>query len=100
MKLYGHEWSDGKNAHIINQDGTTIFHRRCLRCGRDFGQGFDGHYQWQAAYLGLSRIEPLPPAVTEKWMSEECPGDILESDADDRASRSRIQRIASKNVTE
>ena len=60
---------------------------RCLRCGRDFAQGFDGVYSWEAVYIGLLRIERLAKSVTERWLSEPCPGSPRPEDDELRAMR-------------
>ena len=72
--------------HIIKQDGRTVSHRRCLRCGRDFAQGLDGA-GWQAVYVGVLRVELLAESVNRRWLTEECPMQLLPADNDDRAMR-------------
>ena len=84
--LHTHVWSDGTKPHQIKQDGQTIFHHRCLRCGRDFAQGF-GVPDWQGAYVGAVRIELLTEKVSDRWRREECPGRLLPDDDEFRAMR-------------
>jgi hypothetical protein len=72
--------------HTIRQDGRSVSHRRCIRCGRDFALGLDGA-SWQAAYVGVLRIELLSESVNHRWLSEECPKKLLDSDNEDRAMR-------------
>jgi len=36
--------------------------------------------RWQAATVGILRIEPLADSVTERWVTEECPGRLLPDD--------------------
>jgi len=72
--------------HSIKQDGKSILHRRCLRCGRDFAQGLNGA-GWQAAYVGVLRVELLAESVNRRWLTEECPMRFLLTDQDDRAMR-------------
>ena len=69
----------------ITQDGQIILHNRCALCGRDFAQGLDERNDWQAAYLGLLRIEALADDVSERWVSEVCPGQFLPEDDEARA---------------
>jgi len=64
--LRTHAWADGDTPRQITQDGKIIFHRRCLRCGRDFVQAID-RARWQAATAGIRRIELLADSVTERW---------------------------------
>jgi hypothetical protein len=77
--LQTHVWANGDTPRRITQDGTLIFHHRCVRCGRDFMQALD-HPGWRAANLGILRIEPFPDNVTERWITEECPGRLLLED--------------------
>jgi hypothetical protein len=71
-----HLFSDGGIPRMIQQDGRAIYHHRCLRCGRDFAQGMNGA-GFQAVYVGLLRIELLADSITERWLSEECPKQML-----------------------
>jgi hypothetical protein len=86
-RMDSHLWSDGATPRQLNHDGRTIMHHRCLRCGRDFAQGFDGLFHWEAVYVGVTRIERLSDNVTARWLGEACPGELLPSDNDDRAER-------------
>jgi hypothetical protein len=82
-----HVWSDDESApHQINQDGKVILHRRCMVCGRDFAREVTSS-EWQAAHLGAFRIEFLAESVTEIWVNQECPGQILEADIEQRRLR-------------
>jgi hypothetical protein len=85
--LQTHVWADDV-PHQITQDGKIIFHHRCVRCGRDFVEPTDGT-GWQAAYVGVLRIEPLADSVTERWVTEDCPGWLLADDCRSRATRQR-----------
>ena len=71
--------------HQITQDGKTILHYRCVRCGRDFAQGLNGA-GWEAVYVGILRIERLAESVNRRWLKE-CPMRQLPGDEDDRAMR-------------
>jgi hypothetical protein len=82
--LRTHVWADGDTPQQITQDGELFLHHRCLRCGRDFL--LDG-MDWQAASVGVLRIEFLADSVTERWVKEECPGRLLVDDIRSRATR-------------
>ena len=86
-KLQTHLWPAGHALHQVEQDGRTIRHQRCVRCWRDFGQGFDGTYNWEAVYVGVLRIERLAERVTDIWLSEPCPGEPRIEDNELRAMR-------------
>ena len=82
-----HLFADGATPRTIHQDGRTIYHHRCIRCGRDFAQGMNGG-GWQAVNVGLVRIELLVDTVTDQWLAERCPGEPLWSqDAQARTLR-------------
>jgi hypothetical protein len=70
----------------ILQDGRIIAHQRCARCARDFAFELDGS-GWHAVYLGVFRVEPLDEKVNQRWLSEECPKQIVPADNVDRATR-------------
>ena len=82
--LLTHEWS--AIPRQILQDGGTIAHQRCLRCARDFAFELDGS-GWHAVYVGLLRVERLTQKVNQRWLSEECPKQMLPADEVDRAMR-------------
>jgi hypothetical protein len=82
--LRTHSFSEAL-PHQVTQDGKTILHHRCVRCGRDFAQGLNGA-GWEAVYVGVLRIERLAESVNRRW-AEECPMRQLPSDEDDRAMR-------------
>jgi hypothetical protein len=85
--LGSHLFPDGAPSRVIHQDGLTIYHQRCLRCGRDFAQGMNGG-GWQSVYVGFLRIELLVNTVTDQWLAERCPGmPLWAHDAEARALR-------------
>ena len=94
-RMETHLWSDGAGPRPVQYHGRTILHHRCLRCGRDFAQGFEGRPDWKAVYIGLLSVERLSDSVTARWLAEECPGVLLAADTEDRAER-RIERQSSK----
>jgi hypothetical protein len=55
-------------------------------CGRDFAREVTSP-EWQAAYLGAFRIEFLAGNVTDLWVNQECPGQILETDIEHHRTR-------------
>jgi hypothetical protein len=97
--LATHLWSGRGIARAVQQDGRTVLHHRCVRCGRDFAQGLDGAYGWQAAHVGLLRIELLAQSVNERWLSERCPGEPKPEDAADWANRPSETPVMSTAAT-
>ena len=95
--LHTHLWSDREIPHVIHQDGRTVYHHRCVLCGRDFGQGLNGG-GWHAIYVGILRIEMLAENVDARWMGDDCPGEPLwDQDQEDRATR-RVQMSSHSKV--
>jgi len=85
--LYSHLWSNGGPPRQITQDGRTVVHHRCVRCGRDFALELDGS-GWHAIYVGLLRVELLAESVSRRWLAEKCPGlPLWDKDREDRATR-------------
>jgi hypothetical protein len=89
LPLQTHVWSE--MPHQILQDGRTIAHQRCIRCARDFGFELDGS-GWHAVYVGMFRVERLDEKVNARWLSEECPNQMLPADDVDRAMRPAADR--------
>jgi hypothetical protein len=79
-----HEWS--AIPRQIIQDGRTLAHQRCLRCARDFVFELEGSC-WYAVYVGVFRVERMEEQVNQRWLSEECPKQMLPADDIDRATR-------------
>jgi hypothetical protein len=84
--LRGHVRADGDMRRQITQDREIILPHRCLRLRPRFPAKND-HTRWQAATVGTLRIEPLADSVTERWVTEDCPGRLLADDCRSRATR-------------
>jgi hypothetical protein len=87
--LQTHVWSEMPRQ--ILQDGRTLAHQRCTRCARDFAFELDGS-GWHAVYVGVFRVERLDEEASDRWVSEECPKQILPADDVDRATRPAADR--------
>jgi hypothetical protein len=77
--LHSHLWSDGALPHRIEQEGKTILHQRCIHCGRDFAREMYDD-RWRAAHVGLLEIVFLADSVNDIWLTEKCPGQLVEED--------------------
>jgi hypothetical protein len=84
--LLTHSWTKGLPPRQILQDGRTLLHHHCNRCGRDFGFELDGS-GWHAIYVGVFRVEVLVENVSRRWVTDMCPGRLLPSDDIDRVLR-------------
>jgi hypothetical protein len=75
--LHTHVFSDGADGPLLfNQNGKSIYYQRCFRCGRDFGVGLNGG-GWRAINVGLLQIDLLADWVSDRWLTEKCPGQPL-----------------------
>jgi hypothetical protein len=70
--LETHLWI-GNHSRQIKIDGEPIVLYRCPLCTRDFSRE-PGKPNWRAIYVSTFRIAFLPDAVSQKWLSEPCPG--------------------------
>jgi hypothetical protein len=87
--LQTHFWSNGPTSHQIFQNGRTMVHQRCSRCGRDFAFELDGS-GWHAVYVGAFKVELLAESVSQQWLTDQCPGQPL-WEQDQRARTLRIR---------
>ncbi len=90
--LHTHLWSDGSGRSTLDLYGKSgrcdpLHHRVLVVCQRDFAQGFNGTYDWEAAYIRVIGVELLGTAVNERWRNRPCPGAPLPGDDADRATR-------------
>ena len=84
--LDSHIFSGDSPPRELYHDGKLYLHQRCAKCGRDFMREPDST-DWKAVYIGAFKVELLADSVTERWITEECPGRILESDNEQRLTR-------------
>jgi hypothetical protein len=84
--LHTHAFSDGSDGPPrFNQNGKSIYYHRCIRCGREFGTGLNGG-GWLAIHVGVLGIDLLADHVSDRWLTEKCPGQPLwDQDAEARS---------------
>src|SRR5215472_1858416 len=71
-----HLWAEQQ----VSIKGRTFFHRRCQICERDFARSLvEG--EWRAVYIGVLSLDFLDEKITQRWMSEDCPGRPLPGEA-------------------
>ena len=76
-----HSFSKISRKVVLN--GLELLHSQCRVCGRDFVRTAGIHH-WYAAYIGAFSIEVLSHEVSERWLTEPCPGERCASDEVDR----------------
>jgi hypothetical protein len=70
--LETHLWI-GNHSREISIEGEPIVLYRCPLCTRDFSRE-PGSSNWRAICVSTFRIAFLPDGVSQKWISEPCPG--------------------------
>jgi hypothetical protein len=78
-----HQWLDRRPRHFELESGQSIFESRCTRCGRDFAVEISSgaRYGIRASVFSFHRLHD---EVTERWLSQPCPGERLQSDLHDK----------------
>jgi hypothetical protein len=76
---YNHHWVRRK----VQIEGKTVFHRQCIAFRRDFVFDCDVGC-WRAVHVGLLGFDLLDEEISRYWLSEECPGQQLPEEINDR----------------
>jgi hypothetical protein len=76
---FNHHWIRRK----LELGDGTIFHRQCSACGRDFIMNAESG-GWRAVHVGLFGFDLLDEQTSRRWLSEECPGQQLPQEINDR----------------
>ena len=71
----GHDWCKRQ----VWLSGKLFRHLKCHTCGRDFVATRE-EPRWRAVHVGLTQFDFLDDEITEQWMSEKCPGEVLRND--------------------
>jgi hypothetical protein len=79
----GHRWYELKEPHLIIESGEAVLHKHCVQCGRDIVTVLSSGTR-HAVYISVFYFYRLDNEVTERWLSEHCPGKRLTSDDEDR----------------
>src|ERR1700735_2739824 len=70
--LETHLWV-GNNSRDLEIEGKPIVLFRCPICERNFARE-QAETNWRAARVGTFRVEYLSESISERWVSEPCPG--------------------------
>jgi hypothetical protein len=81
----GHDWRERK----VWLSGKLFLHLKCHTCRRGFVAS-QQEPRWRAVHVGLIQFEFLDDEITEQWMSEKCPGEVLRHDGKSPKVRSSI----------
>jgi hypothetical protein len=81
--LTDHRWLERSEPHFKIESGEAVLHHQCVRCGRDIVTVVSTGTR-HAVHVCALVFNRLDDTVTERWLSESCPGRRLASDDDDR----------------
>jgi hypothetical protein len=70
--LETHLWV-GNHSRDLEIEGKPIVLFRCPICERNFARE-PAETNWRAARVGSFRVEYLSESISERWVSEPCPG--------------------------
>jgi hypothetical protein len=85
-----HRWSEQK----VSIKGRPFLHRRCQICERDFARPLV-EKKWQAVHVGVLSLDFLDDEITQRWVSEDCPGHPLSGEANSERIHLGEERHAS-----
>ena len=88
-----HRWFQPSPRRLELERGDSVFQRRCTRCARDFLVDRSSGLRY-AVYIAAFSFHQLEDEVTQRWLSERCPGKRLPSDDLDRQKRATELRIS------
>jgi hypothetical protein len=71
MMLKTHSHPD--SSHLVEVNGRKLVLFDCKSCGREFARD-PADSKWRAAYVGPFRVTFLADAISQRWVSETCPG--------------------------
>jgi hypothetical protein len=82
----GHKWRDANPRQLQVGAGTPVLHQHCVQCGRDFLIDLTSR-RARAVSISAVSFHQLDDAVTERWLTESCPGAHLPRDEEDRKNK-------------
>lgn len=83
MILGDHQWLERREPHLQIETGEAVVHHQCLRCGRDVVTVLRSGRR-HAVHVSAFLFYRFNDEVTERWLSEPCPGKCLPKDDEDR----------------
>ena len=80
-----HQWAKQE----VSIKGRQFLHRRCQICERDFARALGEEEIWRAVHVGVLSFDFLDDEITQRWVSEDCPGRPLPGGANSERVRPR-----------
>jgi hypothetical protein len=78
-----HQWLERREPHLKIESGEAVIQHQFVRCGRDIVTVLSSGSR-HAVHVSISCFYRLDDEVTERWLTEPCPGKRLPRDDDDR----------------
>jgi hypothetical protein len=80
-----HQWSRSL-GQTVGIGAKYVVHRSCVVCGRNFIVDLDSD-DLCAVNFALLQFHRLTPEVSQRWLRENCPGQQLPGDENDKVTR-------------
>jgi hypothetical protein len=87
-----HQWL-ASPRHLAIKPENTVLQHHCVRCGRDFVTDTSSNSSY-AVFVSAISFDQLSDEVTERWLSEPCPGKRLSLDDEDRSKIIAALRVS------
>lgn len=78
-----HRWHERREPHFKIESGESVIQNHCGRCGRDIVTVLSSDAR-HAVYASAFCFYRLSREVTQRWLTEPCPGERLPTDNEDR----------------
>jgi hypothetical protein len=78
-----HRWHERREPYFKIESGESVIQNHCGRCGRDIVTVLSSGAR-HAAYASAFCFYRLAREVTQRWLTEPCPGERLPTDNEDR----------------
>src|SRR5579862_3078870 len=74
-----HRWHERREPHFKIESGEAVIQNHCGRCGRDIVTVLSSGAR-HAVYASAFCFYRLAREVTQRWLTEPCPGERLPTD--------------------
>jgi hypothetical protein len=74
-----HQWHERREPHLKIETGDAVVQHHCDRCGRDIVTVLSSGAR-HAVYASVFSFYRLDDELTQRWLSEPCPGERLARD--------------------
>ena len=78
-----HQWSSANPRQVEIEPGKSVTQRHCSRCMRDFVEDTASGERYAVA-VSVFVFRKVPDQISTQWLSEMCPGALLQLDVEVR----------------